>query len=122
MYIIVIPRRVASFFERFFTFTHTILYRYHLIYRCHPVPIRFSGPELVAPHLESTLDEQLQSWFARPISRATSVPCFTGESSVSEIEPETFSSLLVTTPRRWTVPFGPTVLGGFRITRSQKNT
>ena len=24
-----------------------------------PVPVRFSGPELVAPHLESALDEQL---------------------------------------------------------------
>ena len=31
-------------------------------------------------------------------------------------------SLLVTTPRRWPFPFGPTVLGGFRTTRCQKNT
>ena len=31
-------------------------------------------------------------------------------------------SLLVTTPRRWPFPFGPTVLDGFRSTRSQKNT
>ena len=32
------------------------------------------------------------------------------------------SSLLVTTPRRWSFPFGPTLLGGFRTTRSLKNT
>ena len=31
-------------------------------------------------------------------------------------------SLSVTTPRRWPFPFGPTVLGGFRITRRQKST
>ena len=43
------PRGVASFFERFSPFTHTILYRYHIINRCQPVPVRFSGPELVAP-------------------------------------------------------------------------
>ena len=46
-----------KFFERFSSFTHTILYRYRLINRCQPVPVRFSGPELVAPHL--VLDEQL---------------------------------------------------------------
>ena len=59
MYIILTPRRVASFFERFSPFTHTILYRYRLINRCQPVPVRFSGPELVAPHLELALDAQL---------------------------------------------------------------
>ena len=31
-------------------------------------------------------------------------------------------SLLVTTPKRWPFPFGPTVSGGFRTTRSQKYT
>ena len=31
-------------------------------------------------------------------------------------------SRLVTTPRSWPFPFGSTVLGGFRTTRSQKNT
>ena len=59
MYIILTPRRVASFFERFSPFAHTILYRYRLINRCQPVPVRFSRPKLVAPHLESALDEQL---------------------------------------------------------------
>ena len=49
MYIILTPRRVASFFERFSPFTHTIRYRYRLINRCQPVPVRFSGPELFAP-------------------------------------------------------------------------
>ena len=34
MYIILTPRRVASFFERFSPFTHTIFYRYRLINRC----------------------------------------------------------------------------------------
>ena len=57
--LILTPRRLASFFERFSPFTHTILYRYRLINRCQPVPVRFSGLELVAPHLESALDEQL---------------------------------------------------------------
>ena len=49
------------------------------------------GLELIAPHLESALDEQLQSWFARPISGATSVSYLTGETSISGIEPETRS-------------------------------
>ena len=31
-------------------------------------------------------------------------------------------SLLVTIPRRWPFPVGPTLLGGFRTTRSLKNT
>ena len=57
--LILTPRRLASFFERFSPFTHTILYGYRLINRCQPVPVRFSGLELVAPHLESALDEQL---------------------------------------------------------------
>ena len=57
VYVIVLtPCRVASFFERFSPFTHTSLYRYHLY---QPVPVRFSGPEVVASHLESALDEQL---------------------------------------------------------------
>ena len=47
----------CKFFERFFLFTHTILYRYRLINRCQSVPVRISGAELVAPHLESALDE-----------------------------------------------------------------
>ena len=55
------------------------------------IPVRLSRPELVAPHLKSALDEQLQSWFARSISGATSVSCFTSETSVSGIEPETCS-------------------------------
>ena len=47
-------RRVASFFFlRFSYLTHTILCRYLLINRCQPVPVRFSGLELVVPHLKS---------------------------------------------------------------------
>ena len=91
MYINQTPRRVASFFERFSSFTQTMLYRYRLNNRCQPIPVRFSGPELVAPHLESAFDEQLQSWFVRPISGATSVSCLTDETSVSGIKPETCS-------------------------------
>ena len=34
-------------------------YRYTLINRCQPVPVRFPGPELVAPHLELAWDEHL---------------------------------------------------------------
>ena len=57
MYInILTPRRVGSFFEFLSLYTH--LYRYRLINRCQRIPVRFSGPELVAPHLESALDEQ----------------------------------------------------------------
>ena len=29
------------------------------INRCQPVPVWFSGPEIVTPHLESALDKQL---------------------------------------------------------------
>ena len=39
--------------------THTVLYWYHLINRCRPVQVAFSGPELVAPDPKSALDEQL---------------------------------------------------------------
>ena len=84
MYIILTPRKVTSIFERFSPFTHTVHYRYRLINRFHPILAQFSRPELVAPHLESALDEQL--WFARPISGAMSVSCFTSETSVPEIE------------------------------------
>ena len=94
MYIILTPRRVASFFERFSRFKHTTLYRYRLINRCQPVPVTFSRPELVMPHLESALDAQLESWLARPICGATSVSCFTGETSISGIELETYSQSL----------------------------
>ena len=47
MYIILTPRRVASFFAKFSPFTNTLLYRYRLINRCQPVPVRFSGPEQI---------------------------------------------------------------------------
>ena len=43
MYIILTPRRVGNFFERFSPFTHTILYRYRLINRCQPVPVDSRG-------------------------------------------------------------------------------
>ena len=82
----------CKFFQKVLSFyTHYTFIGTTFINRCQPVSVRFSGPELVAPHLESTLDEQLQSWFARPISGATSVSCLTGETSVPGIEPETYS-------------------------------
>ena len=39
-----------------------------------------------------------------------------------ESNPRHAPSLLVITPRRWLFLFKPTVLGGFRTTRSRKNT
>ena len=60
MYVCILnPRRVAGFLKRLSPFTDIILYRHRLINRCKPVPVRFSGPELVAPHPESAVDEQL---------------------------------------------------------------
>ena len=46
MYIRLTSRRVASFFEKFSPFTHTLLQRYRPY---QSVPVRFSGPELESP-------------------------------------------------------------------------
>ena len=50
----------AIFFFKFLSLytTYTFIGA-NFINRCQPVPVRFSGPDLVAPHLESALDEQL---------------------------------------------------------------
>ena len=77
------------FFKAFLLFLHTILCRYFLIKCCQPVPVRFSEPELVAPHQESALDEKVIVVIRTYISWATSVFCFISEISVQGIEPET---------------------------------
>ena len=91
MYVILLtPRRVASFFERFSPFTHTTFLSVPpLSTVVNRFLVLFSGPDLVATPLESAWDEQ--SWFARTISGATSVSCLTSETSVPGIEPETCS-------------------------------
>ena len=55
VYYIGSPKGCKSFRKVLSFYTHTILHRYGLINRCQPVPVRFSGPKLVAPHLESAL-------------------------------------------------------------------
>ena len=43
----------CKFFFKGSFLLHTLYYyRYRLNNRCQPVPVRFSRPELVAPHLE----------------------------------------------------------------------
>ena len=53
------PQGCKFFFKVRFFYIHYIFIGATFINRCQPVPVRFSGPELVAPHLESALDEQL---------------------------------------------------------------
>ena len=61
LYVILLtPRKVASFFLKVLSFyPHYTFIGTTFIKRCQPVPVRFSGLELVAPQLESALDKQL---------------------------------------------------------------
>ena len=116
-----LPEELQVFLTGSLLFINTILYRYRLINRRQPVPVRFSRPELVVPHLESALDEHAIVVFRSYVN----VLLYTDDYRLlrsRESNPRHARSLLVTTPRRWPFPFGPTVLGGFRTTTSQKNT
>ena len=52
-----LPIGLQFFWKVLSFYTHYTFIGTTFINRCQPVPVRFSGPELVAPHLESALDE-----------------------------------------------------------------
>ena len=53
---------------------------FHIV--CQAVLVRYTEPELVAPHLESALHQQLLSRFVRFICSATSALAITGETPI----------------------------------------
>ena len=92
MYIVLIPRRVASFFQRFSPFTHTILYQYHLINSYQTVPVRFSGAGASRASPGISIERTAIVVVRAPyIWSYLSVHCFTSETYVSGIEHETCS-------------------------------
>ena len=122
MYTILAPRRVASFFETFSPFTHTILYRYRLINRS-----TGSGSNLgteasrtspgisirrtVISRGSHTLYLELRQCPALPVRLRS-------RESNPRHAPKSFWS-----PHQGAGPFllDLQVLGGFRTTRNQKN-
>ena len=60
VYIFIVSQKGCKFFWKVLSFyTHYTFIGATFINCCQPVPVRFSGPELVAPHLKSALNEQL---------------------------------------------------------------
>ena len=124
MNIVLTPRRDASFFERLSPF----YIQYNLSVPLYQPLSTGSGSILGAVACRVSPGIGI-GWTAIVVvqtpyiwSHLASMSCFTGETSVSGIEPETCSQSFGHHTKALVLFFGPTVLGGFRTTRSQKNT
>ena len=121
MYIKLTLRRVASFFKRFFPFTlttigttlSTVVKRFRFDFRDRSQSRRTWNQHWTNSYSRDshTLYLELRQCLALPVRLRS-----------RESNPRPAPSLLVTTLRHWPFPFGSTVLGRFRTTRSQKNT
>ena len=91
MYIILTPRRVASFFERFCLFTHTILYRYPPYQPLSTGSGSILGAGASRPSPGISIGRTAIVVVRTPCIWSYVSSCLTDETSVSEIEPETCS-------------------------------
>ena len=123
MYVILLtPRRVASFFERFSPLTHTTLLSVPFL---STVVNRFRFDSWGRSQLRLTWSQHWTNSYSRgshalylELRQQLTLPV---RLRFRESNPRHAPSLLVTTLRRWLFSFEPTVVSGFRTTRSQEN-